>query len=241
MKKIGFISEFKVDDKRAWSGTINFLYVTLNKKYDIFPIVVQSTIIHRVFRKVVKIFFGGKNDYTTIDQILYQFTINHKIRQALSEGVNTFFAPAASSILCKAKIPVNCRVIYLSDATYHGMLGYYYDGGTVGNVKRHEFAEKRSLERANAIIYASEWAKKDAIQYYGISSNKINVLPFGANLKDHYMPHGLHKVIKILFVGVEWERKGADLAIRCVERLNEMSKDRCFQLTLVGIVDIPVR
>lgn len=30
--KIGFISEFEVNNKKAWSGTINFLYETLSKR-----------------------------------------------------------------------------------------------------------------------------------------------------------------------------------------------------------------
>ena len=57
-------------------------------------------------------------------------------------------------------------------------------------------------------------AHKHAIQYYGISPHKINVLPFGANLEDRYILHGVHNVVKLLFVGVEWERKGAELAIQ---------------------------
>ena len=29
--KVGFISEFEVENKKVWSGTINFLYETLSK------------------------------------------------------------------------------------------------------------------------------------------------------------------------------------------------------------------
>lgn len=233
--KVGFISESKVDDKQAWSGTIYFLYNALRNKYDIYPIVVRPKVIHRTIRKIIRIFSKGKKDYTLFDQFVYGHAINRKIKIAKSKGVYTFFAPAASSILGVAKIPSDCRVVYLSDATYHCMLNYYYEGGTAGNIKRHNLAEKNSLERANAIIYSNDWAKKDAIQYYGISPHKINVLPFGANLEDRYILHGVHNVVKLLFVGVEWERKGAELAIQCVERLNKISKDRFFELTIIGL------
>lgn len=53
--KVGFISNSDVYDKRAWSGTINFLYETLNKEYDMYPIVIE----HKIIQKIVKILFVG--------------------------------------------------------------------------------------------------------------------------------------------------------------------------------------
>lgn len=235
--KLGFISEFSVDDKLAWSGTINFLWTTLSCKHELYPIVVKPNIFHRGIRKLIRILSFGQLDYTLLDRMFYYYAINRKVKIALSNGVDVFFAPAASSILGCAKIPSCYRVIYLSDATYHCMLNYYFDGGTAGNIRRHENAEKSSLERADAVIYASDWAKRDAISYYGVASQKITVLPFGANLEDRYQPHDLNKkTVKILFVGVDWERKGADLAIEIVRQLNALSNgNRKFELTMIGI------
>ncbi len=146
-----------------------------------------------------------------------------------------FLCPAASTVLGVSTISQEYKVVYLSDATYHIMLGYYYEGGSKKNVERHNCAEKNSLMRANTVILASNWAKNDAINYYGISEDKIKVLRFGANLIDRYKPHALHDVVKILFVGVEWKRKGTDLAIDCVDALNHSNCGRKFELTIIGL------
>lgn len=233
--KIGFISEFEVKDKKAWSGTINFLYETLSKKYELYPIVIKPTFLQKCFRKIIKLVCGDREDYTSIDQQMYRRIINPKIKNAIKDGVECFFAPAASSVLGVSSIPQKYKVVYLSDSTYHNMLGYYYEGGSKKNIERHNCAEKNSLKRANAIILSSEWAKNDAVKYYGISENKIRVLCFGANLIDKYEPHALHDVIRILFVGVEWKRKGADLAIDCLDILNHSKCGRKFELTIIGL------
>ena len=47
--KAGFISEFEVNNKKAWSGTINFLYETLYKEYELYPIVVKQTFVQKMF------------------------------------------------------------------------------------------------------------------------------------------------------------------------------------------------
>lgn len=193
--------------------------------------VIKPTFIQKCFRKIMK--WGV--DYTRIDILAYRKKINTMVRNAINDGVECFFAPAASSVLGVSNIPQKYKVVYLSDSTYHNMLGYYFDGGSKINIDRHNRNEKNSLLRANKIILASEWAKNDAISYYGIQENKIDVLCFGANLQDRYIAsHTLHKVIRILFVGVEWERKGADLAIDCIDILNRSGKYK-FELTIIGL------
>lgn len=234
--RIGFISNFDVCNKRAWSGTINFLYETLNKEYDMYPIVIKPQIIQKTTRKITSIITCGKRKFTVLDRFFYKINVNQKIREARKkEKINVFFAPAASTVLGVAKIPSDCKVIYLSDATYHCMVDYYYFHESQGDIRNYNCMEKNSLFRADEIIFSSNWAKQDAIKYYGVAANKIHVLPFGANLDDKYIEHSMGDIIKILFVGVEWERKGADLAIECVKILNNKNYKKIFELTIIGL------
>ncbi|MFT8710354.1 MAG: glycosyltransferase family 4 protein [Sporolactobacillus sp.] len=236
--KVGFISEFDVHDKRAWSGTINFLYIHLSEHYQMIPIVIKSGKLQRAIRKIVRKCTKGSRNYTGIDIAIDRYHFAHKIHQAVSnEGVSVFFAPASSNLIGVGIIPKECKLVYLSDATYHCMVGYYYDGGSVRNMKLHDMAENNSLVRADAIIYSSQWAKEDAVGYYNIKPEKIHVLPFGANLEDRYIrSDNLNEktTIHMLLVGVDWKRKGIDLAINCVEKLNNRGSKWQFQLTIVG-------
>ena len=58
--KVGFISEFDVENKKAWSGPINFLYKTLSKEYELYPIVINPSFTQKVFKKITKIIVGGE-------------------------------------------------------------------------------------------------------------------------------------------------------------------------------------
>lgn len=235
--KIGFISDCELSDKRSWSGTIYFLNNTLKNDYEIYPIVINNR-FHKFLRKIIKVLSFKKCNYTTLDSILYNKSVNKKVKKAIEEGVEVFFAPAASTLLGNSNIPDYCKVIYLSDATYHLMVDYYFFGVGKESRKRLNELEFNSLIRANSVVFSSDWAKNDAISYYGIDANKIHVLPFGANLKDNYSPKKYEKNkknYKVLFVGVEWERKGADIAIECVNELNRLQKMMHFELNIIGL------
>lgn len=41
-------------------------------------------------------------------------------------------------------------------------------------------------------------------------------------------------IVNILFVGVEWVRKGGEIAVNCVKKLNEIDKTRRYTLHFVG-------
>lgn len=51
----GFISEFEVNNKKAWNGTINFLCETLSKEYELCPIVVKQTFVQKCFKKMTRL------------------------------------------------------------------------------------------------------------------------------------------------------------------------------------------
>lgn len=164
--------------------------------------------------------------------------MNKMVKKAIKDGVNVFFAPAASCLLGNANIPDGCKVIYLSDTTYHLMLDYYFFNVSKSDEKHFNNAELNAQNKATDIIFSSNWARDDAIAYYGTNEDKIHVLPFGANLKDEYVPKKKikdKKRINILFVGVDWERKGTDLAIGCVDKLNKMKTDFHFELNIIGL------
>lgn len=237
--KLGFIAKKDLDDRTQWSGTISFLKDILSKDYEIIPIVVKDSFPKRLIRKVVKVI-------THNERVRFRFCPieNYKcqrlVDQAAKEGCKLYFAPAVNGLISDLKMPAEAKLIYLSDATYHSMIDYYFfesmHNQMIGNMQ-----EQRALENADAVIYSSDWAKKDAITYYHIAPEKISVFPFGANLRDCYENTqkgntlGRDSTINLLFCGVDWKRKGADLAIECVHILNTKDKDRKYNLTILGL------
>ncbi|TWP29880.1 glycosyltransferase [Apibacter muscae] len=93
------------------------------------------------------------------------------------------------------------------------------------NVKQGNVIEKRAADNSTTIIVSSDWAKNPFINDYKIPEKKIKVIEFGANIdniivnpKFNYQKTGQ---INLLFLGVDWERKGGEIAIECLNYLND--------------------
>ena len=164
----------------------------------------KDTLLKRVIRKMLKIISGERVTKINYFYFLDAFLLNRKIKKAMKSlkgGCNIYFAPVASELIASGGIPDDCKLIYLSDATVHLLMNYYYDLST------HDYFiwnswEQKAIDRANTILYSSDWAKNDAISYYKADREKVFVAPFGANLSDQYkgkirMP-GLIRLLLVL-------------------------------------------
>ncbi len=146
------------------------------------------------------------------------------------------FAPACSRVVYAGRKALKGkRLFYLSDATYHKMLGYYYNHSAHDQIVGNAW-EQNAHNLAEKVIIPAGWAYEDAISFYGDSSDKISILKFGANMEEEgYKVVDVDKdVFKILLVGVDWERKGIDIAIKAVELLNETGVAK-FELNVIGV------
>ena len=89
--------------------------------------------------------------------------------------------------------------------------------------------EKRSLDRCTTAIYSSDWAAQSAISDLGADPAKVHVVPFGANLEFVPTEAEVKQLIakrqldscQLLFLGMDWQRKGGPIAVRVATRLNE--------------------
>lgn len=99
--KIGFISEFDLADKKAWSGTISFLSETLSKDYDVYPIVVKDSAVQTYLKKFIKFISLKRWNYTIIDKIIYSIKVNNRLKQAVKSGVKVFFCTSSIMFIRK--------------------------------------------------------------------------------------------------------------------------------------------
>jgi glycosyltransferase involved in cell wall biosynthesis len=89
-------------------------------------------------------------------------------------------------------------------------------------------AEQASLTRTSLAIYASDWARQTAQSYYAVDQAKLHVVPFGANIDVRCGPADVEELVRLrrdrgdvrlLFVGVDWHRKGGAAALSAAETL----------------------
>jgi glycosyltransferase involved in cell wall biosynthesis len=143
-----------------------------------------------------------------------------------------FDAIFSTSSIPIAEISPGIPVLFWVDAVTEAMVDYY--AGAFANIGSGELRiahaqEQASLDRAAFAIYSSNWAADTVKKNYKISRDKVRVIEFGANLPIN---HGLSDIAALteqrlaskcvlLFVGVDWDRKGGAYAFETAKLLNE--------------------
>ena len=134
------------------------------------------------------------------------------------------------SSLPLAYLETNKPVVLWTDATFAGLLDFYpeYVNMSATGLREGHAAERAALDRSSLAIYSSTWAAQSAIEDYGADRNKVKVVPFGANFPGGLTKKEVEAAIdkrsvdecRLLFLGVDWKRKGGDAAVEVAERLN---------------------
>jgi glycosyltransferase involved in cell wall biosynthesis len=221
--KIGFLASNNPQDKKAWSGLIYQFYKNLSEEYEIVWIPVKRSFWGQRYMKIIKIRgkISGKSFTPHFTYPARQMA--KKVNQKLLDSVDLIFAPAASS--CVAYLKTNKPIIYLSDTAFSLMINYYYFNLSNFNIREGNKIEQLAASRSTHIIVSSDWAKKAYVEYYSVSEEKVSVIEFGANIDRIELVNNTDnktgRSLNILFLGVEWERKGGDVAVECVKILNE--------------------
>jgi glycosyltransferase involved in cell wall biosynthesis len=122
-------------------------------------------------------------------------------------------------------------IAFWADATFGAMLQLYGDYGSLSKraIRQGMDLDTRGLANATVAFFASEWAARSAVEDHGADPARVEVLPFGANMP---IRHGRERVVEVanrrpadacrlLFVGVDWVRKGGDRAVEIARVLNE--------------------
>ena len=244
--KIGFAGRWNPLDKTAWSGIYFSTYQAIKKYYEIESFyykwpwhVRESLILHKQFQKL-----GNKKAAVEFLKGYAKYFSKQLERDLLKKKVDLLFVPSAPQLIayCKTDIPI----IYMNDTTFSRLQGYYplYKDVAPYNIAQGIAIDKLAFQNATHCILASDWAMQSAMQDYAIPGNKITVSPFGANLdivpSFHELKNKKNKTCRLLFLGVEWERKGGQIALDTFYSLQK--KGVPVQLTIIGCVPpVPVQ
>jgi glycosyltransferase involved in cell wall biosynthesis len=144
-----------------------------------------------------------------------------------ADAVIVPYPPDAAYLECPAPL------ILVHDATWHQLLDFYpgYERSNLApeTVRGGLELDRRALATCDRALYASQWAANSAVQDYGVDRSKVKVVPLGAGLAIAPSRDAIarsidarrHGPMRLLFVGVDWHRKGGDLAIEVARRLHD--------------------
>lgn len=243
--KITYVTIYDASDVRHWSGTGYHIARALknqNLEVDLIGPLSSPKLTWPLF-KAKGLLYNRilRKNYRRAHDIAFAHHYARKIEKRLRQrGVgDVIFSPWSVPI---AFLKTDRPIAYWHDATHAGLFDFYPEYTNLCNrtIQNGHLIEETALQRSCAAIFSSDWAAKSAIEDYKADPKKVHVVPFGANLEKPPSPTEVGQsirarsknVCKLLFIGVDWFRKGGDLALQVAEKLNRIGLRT--ELTIVG-------
>lgn len=228
--KLAYVTEYDATDVHQWSGIGLFVSRSLRNQNVHIDYVGPLAVHHRLRH------LGKKSAY---------YALRKRYLTDVQPDVARHFAEQAAEqidrlnpdiIFCPGTRPIahlECRqpVVFWSDSTFDGLVGFYPEFCNLSQetLRNGHKLDQIALTKCHTAIYSSQWAARGATRFYDVAPGKIKVLPLGANLESHpseavveaAISNRSDKECSLLFVGVDWNRKGGPLALEVARTLND--------------------
>lgn len=222
----------------TWSGTPYYMLKHLEEHFNFVhiernPFLRYSLSFSYFIMKISK----GKI-YPIWNDLFVKFATYRARKRILNANADIIFSAANSSLV--KQLGGNTAVISFSDATAKAMIGYYpsFDNMNVAYQKRSIETDHAGVLRSLLAFYPSKWARDSAINDYRIEASKAVISSWGINMDHEKIEPQIRKRsakdrIKLLFVGLDWSRKGGEIAVSAVKILNQ--RGLSCELHIVGL------
>lgn len=227
-----------------WSGTGYYIAQSLKNQSTSLEYIgpLQDDVALKTISKI------KRHYYENFQQKNYQkdpdpLTLKHYARQVAQKLKNTHsnivFSATVNPI---AYLECDQPIAFWADGTFANIQNFYPQYANLPQevIQDWHQMEKLALQKTKLAIYSSDWAAKSAICDYGADPAKVKVVPFGANVESSLTFATVKDAIetrpsdrcKLLFMAVDWHRKGGNVAYQVAEKLNQSGLKT--ELTVVG-------
>ena len=240
--RIAYTTTFDAKDVHNWSGTPYHMSHAL---------IEQDTVIDFVGSLDRKLppFFKAKqiwNKFIAKQRMSPRFNVYAAKQYSMQVATCLKSLPydAVLSPLINPIAYLDCKkpIILWTDALYAALLGFYapFSTHSSASISQGNIITTECLSRCKLAIFSSDWAAHSALELYGMSREKVKVVPFGANIESCPTPSEIatlikkraHNKIKLLFLAKSWERKGGEIVLAVAKSLHEAGYP--VELTIVG-------
>lgn len=237
--KIAFVSEFDINDVTQRSGVPYFIANGFRELgHNVIPIGSfgnNRKLVYRIWNGLLVAFFNkllkGKFGYVN-NQWSAEFLRNYAVQA--KEKLNGLeydfvFSPESHTI---AYLEIDKPIVFWRDATFGNLLNYYeaYSNIHPISVNQGHQSEIQAIKKSTLAVYTSKWAADSAKKHYNASAEQIAIIERGANLQnipsaesvnDWIIQKLNNPVLRLLFIGADWKRKGGDIAFSLAAQLND--------------------
>lgn len=227
---IAYVTTFEPQNIHAWSGLIYHIKRALSGAGAEVESISNLKKKFFILCAAKKLYYGYRRqkDYHRDREPLLQKSYARQIKRRLRPEHDLIFSPGTLAV---GMLKTDRPTAIWTDATFANLVETYpeYQNLSDETLRNGHEIERRFLQQVTVAIYSSEWAAQTAINYYGADPRRIKVVPFGANLpsvrcQDDVVANARNKprnVCRLLFIGVDWARKGGDMAVAVAKRLHE--------------------
>jgi glycosyltransferase involved in cell wall biosynthesis len=228
--KIAFLTSFDPHDKRSWSGTMFCMAQALQKHCGevsyIAPIRIMEKRIARIFDRSSQLLLkkGFMHHHCFFVAKKYAKVAAQRLAK---EPFDVIVAPGGATEIAFLKTDI--PIVLVEDATYASLHNYYptYSNLLGRSVYEMNTIEDLAIKKAGLLIYTSKWSAQSALEDYHADKQKIHIIPFGGNLErppanEEVKQKRKTNRCRLLFLGVNWDRKGGKIAFETLLKLEEM-------------------
>jgi glycosyltransferase involved in cell wall biosynthesis len=232
--KIAYVTTYDARSADGFSGTGHFMARSLESaglSVDLIgpleprrPLLVNAK--RAWYRLVTKTYFEWTRDPTMARRYASDVA-----RRLTGGGYDVVFSPGTVPVAYLEDAP---PIVTWADATFRSLLGFYpdFDPDVLApeSVEAGFALEARAIERASINLYCSDWAAESALRDFDAEPSTVEVVPYGANLPSLVAEGVASEAIdrrpkepcRLLFIGIDWKRKGATTAIAVAAALNRV-------------------
>jgi glycosyltransferase involved in cell wall biosynthesis len=231
--KLLFVCADRADDPLLWSGVVSNCRQALLDAgvelaiFDRIPF--ECSLGMRIRHQLLKA-FERKTHLLQLEPSILQRAARRVIARYAEGDCDGVFCPG-TGVPIYACLPTNIPVFTYMDATKRSWIKSYFGMETLcGRSRRKvDLIDRLSLFNNTRSIFASDWARAEAIRDYNVPPERTAIVPFGANLSDPptraevegWIEARPRDRLNLFFLGKEWERKGGPDALALVHALRQ--------------------
>lgn len=216
--------------RSSWGGTVDRITQVLQKYcgdvYSIQPPCSRKRLPGKITHKITRLFLKKNFLYNHTFSLAREYAKVAAAKLA-EQSFDVIIAPSGGTEI--AFLETDIPIVLIEDANFALLHNYYAEYSNL--LKRSAYEtnalEELAIKKASLVLHPSEWAVRSTIQSYHADEQKVRVVPFGANFDT---PPPIEVVqnkkksdrCRLLFVGVDWQRKGGEIAFETLLKLEEM-------------------
>lgn len=240
--KLGYVTSYDSNDIGKFSGLGYFIYQSLAaQNLDITSIGGLTEKYHYLVALKDRFYnhFSTKRYFRDREIFVAKDYARQVLTKLSDVKVDVIFSPGTIPV---AYLDTDKPIAFWGDSNFGGMHNFYPEFKNLcrKTIENGNKIEQEALNRCELAIYSSNWAAETAIDNYDLDPKKVKVVPFGANLQggrdtnevEQFISRRLHNKCKLLFVGIDWHRKGGDIALNVAQELNRKGLET--ELAVVG-------